>query len=58
MVVLINAAFMGTLLPIFFKSIKVDPAVATAPFITTSNDVLGLLVYFGIIAFSNRILVS
>lgn len=58
MVVLINAAFIGTLLPIFFKSIKIDPAVATAPFITTSNDILGLLVYFGIIALTNRILVG
>jgi magnesium transporter len=44
--VLFNAALMGTLIPFVLKRLKVDPAVATGPFITTSNDVLGLLVYF------------
>jgi magnesium transporter len=48
MAVLFNAAFMGTLMPFLLKRIGVDPAVATGPFITTSNDVLGLLVYFGL----------
>ncbi len=47
--VLFNAAFMGTLIPFLLKRIGVDPAIATGPFITTSNDVLGLLVYFGMI---------
>jgi magnesium transporter len=48
--VLINAAFMGTLIPFFLKRIGVDPAIATGPFITTSNDVLGLVVYFGMMS--------
>jgi len=46
LIVLLNAAFMGTLLPFLFKRIGFDPAIATGPFITTSNDVLGLVVYF------------
>ena len=47
--VLFNAAFMGTLIPFLLKRIGVDPAIATGPFITTSNDVLGLVVYFSMI---------
>ncbi len=54
--VLFNAAFIGTLLPLLFKRIGVDPAIATGPFITTSNDVMGLLVYFSIVSFAiNRL---
>lgn len=45
--VLFNAAFMGTMIPFLLKRVGVDPAIATGPFITTSNDVLGLVVYFG-----------
>jgi len=47
--VLLNAALMGTLIPFVLKRLKIDPAVATGPFITTSNDVLGLLVYFSML---------
>ncbi len=50
--VLFNAAFMGTIIPFLLKRIGVDPAIATGPFITTSNDVLGLVVYFGTITLS------
>jgi magnesium transporter len=46
--VLFIAAFMGTLVPFILKWSGVDPAIATGPFITTTNDVLGLLVYFGV----------
>lgn len=47
--VLFNAALIGTLVPLFLKRIGVDPAIATGPFITTSNDVLGLIVYFSMV---------
>lgn len=47
--VLFMASFMGTIIPFVLKRINIDPAVATGPFITTTNDVLGLLVYFGMI---------
>ncbi len=40
------AATVGTLVPMFFKRIRVDPAVATGPFVTTAIDVLGIFTYF------------
>ena len=44
--VIINAAVVGTFIHIFLDKRGVDPAVATGPFITTSNDILGILIYF------------
>ncbi|MDO5608534.1 MAG: magnesium transporter [Capnocytophaga sp.] len=46
--VIVNAAIIGTFIPIFLDKRGIDPAVATGPFITTSNDVLGILIYFSI----------
>ena len=40
--------FMGSLIPIFLSKIKIDPAVASGPFITTLNDVLGVVIYYSI----------
>ena len=42
------AAAMGTFIPLIFRKIDVDPAIATGPFVTTSIDILGVLLYFGI----------
>lgn len=39
---------VGTLIPIIFLKIKVDPAVASGPFITTISDVTALLIYYGL----------
>lgn len=44
--VIIIAAIVGNLIPIFLHKRGIDPAVATGPFITTSNDVFGILTYF------------
>jgi magnesium transporter len=44
--VIIMAALIGTFIPIFLDKRGVDAAVATGPFITTSNDVFGILMYF------------
>lgn len=44
--VIVNAAVIGTFVPIFLNSRGIDPAVSTGPFITTSNDVLGVFIYF------------
>lgn len=44
--VIILAAIIGTFIPIFLDSRGVDPAIATGPFITTSNDIFGILIYF------------
>lgn len=47
-IVVINAAVIGTFIPIFLNKRGIDPAIATGPFITTSNDVIGILIYFSI----------
>lgn len=44
--VIVNAAVVGTLIPILLNKRGIDPAVATGPFITTTNDVVGILIYF------------
>ena len=45
-VVIIFASVMGTLIPLILDKYDIDPALATGPFITTLNDVLGLFIYF------------
>ena len=44
--VIIMAALIGTFIPIILNNRGIDPAIATGPFITTSNDILGILAYF------------
>ncbi|MBO7432607.1 MAG: magnesium transporter [Salinivirgaceae bacterium] len=44
--VVLFAAIVGTSLPLAFEKIKIDPAVATGPFITTTNDIMGMIIYF------------
>ncbi len=46
--VVVVATTVGTIVPLILNALKVDPALATGPFITTSNDVLGLMVYLGL----------
>ena len=45
---IIVATFIGTSLPLFFNKINIDPAIASAPFISTSLDIIGQLIYFTI----------
>jgi magnesium transporter len=45
-VVIIFAALFGTLIPLLLHRLKFDPALATGPFITTMNDIMGLFIYF------------
>ncbi len=45
-VVIIFAAVFGTLIPLLLNRVKIDPALATGPFITTMNDIMGLFIYF------------
>ena len=47
-VVILFAATLGTLVPLFLHKKKIDPAIATGPFITTTNDVFGIILYFTI----------
>ena len=44
--VIVLAALIGTFVPILLDKRGIDPAVATGPFITTSNDIFGILTYF------------
>ncbi len=44
--VIIIASIIGTFVPIILDKRNIDPALATGPFITTSNDILGILIYF------------
>ncbi|MGI6767591.1 MAG: magnesium transporter [Bacilli bacterium] len=45
----INAsAIIGVIIPIFFEKIGLDPAVASGPLITTINDILAVLIYYGL----------
>jgi len=46
MAVIIFAALFGTFVPLILDRYKIDPALATGPFITTVNDVLGFFIYF------------
>ncbi|MFT0713654.1 magnesium transporter [Flagellimonas lutimaris] len=47
-VVIVVAGFIGTFIPLFLHKRNIDPAIATGPFITTSNDIFGILIYFWI----------
>jgi magnesium transporter len=46
--VIIFASIFGTFIPMVLNQMKIDPALATGPFITTSNDLLGIVIYFSI----------
>ncbi len=45
---IVTAATIGTIVPLLFKRVGVDPAVASAPFITTTIDITGLSIYFSL----------
>lgn len=47
-VVILFAATLGTLVPLFLHKNKIDPAIATGPFITTANDIFGIIIYFAV----------
>jgi magnesium transporter len=49
-VVMVQASVIGALIPLILKKRGIDPAIATGPFITTTNDILGLSVYLILIA--------
>ena len=46
--VVLLASFMGTVTPLLMDKFGINPALASGPFITTANDLLGLAVYFGV----------
>ncbi|WP_010093577.1 magnesium transporter [Ornithinibacillus scapharcae] len=48
MATLVVATLAGSLIPILMHRLKIDPAVASGPFITTINDIISILIYFGL----------
>ena len=48
LMIILWATLMGAIVPLLLKRMNIDPALATGPFITTSNDILGILAYLGI----------
>ena len=48
MIAMLISSALGTLIPLFFKKIKVDPAVASGPLITTVNDLVAVVTYYGL----------
>ncbi len=45
---MVISSFVGTAIPMFFKKIKVDPAVASGPLITTVNDLVAVVTYYSL----------
>ena len=39
---------VGSMIPLFMNKLNIDPAVASGPFITTINDIVSMLIYFGL----------
>jgi len=48
MTVIVFASIFGTMVPMLLHKLKIDPAIATGPFITTTNDLLGIAIYFSL----------
>jgi len=48
LIVVCFAATVGSTIPIILKRMNIDPALATGPFITTTNDIIGIAIYLGL----------
>ena len=48
LIVIVQATAFGTLIPLILNKFEIDPALATGPFITTSNDIIGIIVFFSL----------
>ncbi len=49
MLIVLNSGFIGAAVPLILKKWNIDPALAAGPFVTTSNDILSLLIYLGLV---------
>ena len=47
--VVVIASFVGTITPLILDRLEINPALASGPFITTTNDIIGLGIYFFVI---------
>ena len=48
LIAMVISSLVGTLIPIFFNKLKIDPAVASGPLITTINDLVAVVAYYGL----------
>jgi magnesium transporter len=55
---IVVASLMGTVVPFVFKRLGIDPAVSSGPFVTTANDITGILIYLSISTFFLKYLVD
>jgi magnesium transporter len=49
MIAMVISSLVGTLIPMLFHKIKIDPAVASGPLITTINDLVAVVTYYGLV---------
>ena len=49
MLAMVISSLVGTMIPLLFHKIKVDPAVASGPLITTVNDLVAVVTYYGLV---------
>ena len=48
LIAMVISSLVGTLIPLFFNKLKIDPAVASGPLITTINDLVAVVSYYGL----------
>lgn len=48
LIALVFASLNGAVIPVVFERLGIDPAIAAGPLVTTSNDITGILIYFGL----------
>lgn len=48
-IIMVNATMVGAIVPVILDRANIDPAIATGPFVTTTNDVVGLIIYFSLL---------
>ena len=46
--VVLFASVFGTLVPLALEKLKIDPAIATGPFVTVTNDIIGMIIYMSV----------
>ena len=56
--VVIFASVFGSLVPIVLEKLKIDPAIATGPFVTVTNDIVGMIIYMAISTYLIRSLTN
>jgi len=54
--VVMFASLFGTVVPLVLERLKIDPAIATGPFVTVTNDIVGITIYMAISGWLMRLL--